>query len=62
MGTILVVDDMPICREPIEAALFHAGYTAIGASSGQEALAHMNAEPPDLEPNGVAFTFTLPVG
>src|ERR1700733_7708879 len=48
MKTILVVDDMAIFREPIEALLREEGYTPRGASDGPAALAMMEAEPPDL--------------
>lgn len=37
MPTILVVDDAPICREPIAASLRLAGFKTLCAGNGQEA-------------------------
>lgn len=48
MITILVVDDMPIFRDPIAAALRLAGYQTTAASNGLEALATARANRPDL--------------
>lgn len=48
MGTILVVDDSAICREPIVAALKHQGYEAAGAASGEQALERLKEVRPDL--------------
>ena len=48
MITILVVDDMPIFRDPIAAALRLAGYQTTAASNGLEALAAARANRPDL--------------
>jgi len=48
MKTILVVDDMPIFREPIDAVLGAAGFTVVTAANGKEAVATLAATPPDL--------------
>ena len=48
MITILVVDDMPIFRDPIAATLRLAGYQTSAASNGLEALASARANRPDL--------------
>jgi HD-like signal output (HDOD) protein/CheY-like chemotaxis protein len=48
MTTILVVDDMPIFRDPIAAALRLAGYQTTAASNGLEALATARANRTDL--------------
>lgn len=40
---ILVVDDMPIVRDPIAAALRGAGYETSCAASGKEALSTLNS-------------------
>jgi HD-like signal output (HDOD) protein/DNA-binding response OmpR family regulator len=48
MITILVVDDMPIFRDPIAAALRLAGYQTTTASNGREALSTARANRPDL--------------
>ncbi len=48
MSTILVVDDMPVFREPIAACLEAHGYTVHCAANGQEALALVKAGRPDL--------------
>ncbi|MEZ0266602.1 MAG: HDOD domain-containing protein, partial [Phycisphaerae bacterium] len=48
MTTILVVDDMPIFRDPIAAALRLAGHQTAAASNGLEALATARASRPDL--------------
>ena len=48
MSTILVVDDMPIFRDPIAAALRLAGYQTLTASNGRDALATARANRPDL--------------
>lgn len=45
---VLIVDDMPVFRDPIEAVLRSAGYTAITASNGQEALDLMSLRRPNL--------------
>ncbi|TMG31807.1 MAG: response regulator [Chloroflexi bacterium] len=47
-GRILAVDDKPENVRLLEAVLVPAGYQVIGASSGEEALAKVLAEPPDL--------------
>ena len=44
--TVLVVDDMPIFREPIAASLRHGGYRAVCAADGHEALAALGAHRP----------------
>ncbi|MDB5319493.1 MAG: Metal-dependent phosphohydrolase, subdomain [Phycisphaerales bacterium] len=48
MITILVVDDVPIFRDPIAATLRLAGYQTTAASNGLEALATARANRPDL--------------
>ncbi|MBX3356963.1 MAG: response regulator [Phycisphaeraceae bacterium] len=48
MKRVLVVDDMPIYREPIEAVLRANGFTVITASNGHEALAAISNHRPDL--------------
>jgi len=45
--TVLVVDDMPIFRDPIAASLRLAGYHTVCASNGKEALAAARASKPD---------------
>ncbi|MBN2003277.1 MAG: response regulator [Anaerolineae bacterium] len=44
---ILIVDDEISARATLEAALFLENYTLIFANNGQEALAHLEADPPD---------------
>ena len=48
MTSILVVDDMPIFREPIAAALRGAGYQALTAANGKEALARLQSDKIDV--------------
>jgi HD-like signal output (HDOD) protein/CheY-like chemotaxis protein len=45
---VLIVDDMPVFREPIEVVLRSAGYATVTASNGQEALILMATRRPDL--------------
>jgi HD-like signal output (HDOD) protein/DNA-binding NarL/FixJ family response regulator len=45
---ILVVDDTPICREPLVAVLKLQGFEGVGASSGREALEVAREATPDL--------------
>jgi CheY-like chemotaxis protein/HD-like signal output (HDOD) protein len=45
---ILVVDDMPLFRDPIAACLKLAGFTTQCASDGAEALGIVRADPPEL--------------
>jgi CheY-like chemotaxis protein len=47
-ASILVVDDAPLIREPIAAALTHAGFTATCASDGAEALSIIRGRRVDL--------------
>jgi two-component system chemotaxis response regulator CheY len=47
-GTVLVVDDMRIIRDPIAATLKGAGYRALTAANGKEALEMLPAQPVDL--------------
>lgn len=47
-GRVLVVDDVPRNVRLLEAFLIPAGYEAIGATSGQEALARVAADLPDI--------------
>lgn len=48
MSTILIVDDMPIFREPIAATLRLFGYETISAASAPEALDLVQKRRPDL--------------
>ncbi len=48
MARILVVDDMPIFRDPIAASLRLAGYETLVASHGVEALEQVRQCKPDL--------------
>lgn len=47
-GTLLVVDDEPTVRELLPAALRYSGFTVATAATGQEALAEISRNPPDL--------------
>jgi HD-like signal output (HDOD) protein/CheY-like chemotaxis protein len=57
MTKILVVDDMPIFRDPIAASLRLAGFETVCASNGQEALAATKAHRPAL----VLLDVSMPV-
>jgi CheY-like chemotaxis protein/HD-like signal output (HDOD) protein len=46
--SILVVDDVPICREPIAASLRSEGYDVTCAADGREALVKIQNHIPDL--------------
>ncbi len=67
MSTILVVDDMALCREPIAEALRQQGYDTICAADGSEALSILREQHPDLvlldvnmpELNGLAVLRTM---
>jgi HD-like signal output (HDOD) protein/CheY-like chemotaxis protein len=48
MALVLVVEDMAVFREPIEAALRTAGYQTAAATNGVEGLASVTAQRPDL--------------
>lgn len=48
MRTILVVDDMAIFREPIEAVLRAEGFEVLTAANGAEAIAAISKQRPDL--------------
>ncbi len=48
MAAILIVDDMPIFREPIEAVLRAEGFETTSACNGQEALAAISVARPSL--------------
>lgn len=48
MSSILVVDDMPMCREPIAEALRGHGYHVTCAGGGREALEILRDQRPDL--------------
>ena len=54
---ILVVDDMPIFRDPIAASLRLAGFETLCASNGQEALAAVRAHRPAV----VLLDVSMPV-
>jgi HD-like signal output (HDOD) protein/DNA-binding response OmpR family regulator len=45
---ILVVDDTPICREPLVALLNLQGFEGVSASNGREALARVRDGAPDV--------------
>jgi adenylate cyclase len=47
-GRVLVVDDTPVNLKLLVDLLGAKGYTVLGASSGPEALAKIDADPPDL--------------
>ncbi len=47
-ATILVVDDEPQLRRAMKATLTDLGYSVIEAKTGEEALASIRQEPPDL--------------
>lgn len=57
MANILVVDDMPIVRDPIAAILKLAGHSALIASNGQEALGTIERTQVDL----VLLDLAMPV-
>ena len=57
MTKILVVDDMPIFRDPIAASLRLAGFQTLCASNGQEALAAVRAHRPAV----VLLDVSMPV-
>jgi CheY-like chemotaxis protein len=57
MTKILVVDDMPIFRDPIAASLRLAGFETVCASNGQEALAAVKAH----RPAAVLLDVSMPV-
>jgi HD-like signal output (HDOD) protein/CheY-like chemotaxis protein len=48
MPAVLVVDDMPIFREPIEAILRAEGFEVVTATNGQEAITVLSATKPAL--------------
>jgi len=48
MRTILVVDDMAVFREPIEACLRSRGFNTLAAANGADALAACRRAWPDL--------------
>jgi CheY-like chemotaxis protein len=48
VSSILVVDDMAIFRDPLAASLRLAGYEAVCAGNGEEALAAVRVKRPDL--------------
>ncbi len=47
-STVLVVDDMPIIRDPIAATLVAAGYEAHCAGNGKQALEQLRGQQVDL--------------
>jgi CheY-like chemotaxis protein len=48
MSTVLVVDDMPIFRDPLAASLRLAGYDTLCAADGAAALALARVRRPDV--------------
>jgi CheY-like chemotaxis protein/HD-like signal output (HDOD) protein len=48
MSTILVVEDMPICREPLAALLRARGYDVVCAEDGLQALQYLCKQRPNL--------------
>ena len=48
MGHILVVDDEPAIVAVVRGRLEQEGFTVQAVASGEEALAHVEADPPDL--------------
>jgi DNA-binding response OmpR family regulator len=48
MGHILVVDDEPTIVAVVRGRLEQEGFTVQAVASGEEALAHVEADPPDL--------------
>ena len=67
MPTILIVDDVAVCREFVAAALERAGYKTVCAADGAKALAQLEVSPIDLvvldaqmpRLNGAAFMRAL---
>jgi CheY-like chemotaxis protein len=57
MKTVLVVDDEVAIAEVLEAILTDAGYRAILASNGKQALERINEDMPDL----ILTDFMMPV-
>jgi CheY-like chemotaxis protein len=63
MCSVLIVDDTPIVREPLEKLLRYEGYETTAASNGVEALEAMKRSTPDVilldvampKMNGVEF-------
>jgi CheY-like chemotaxis protein len=47
-GKILVVDDDPDMREALQMILESGGYTVVMAEDGEQCLAKLKEEPPDL--------------
>ena len=47
-ATVLIVDDEPLNLEVLESFLYGVGYRIVRASSGEDALASVKAEQPDL--------------
>ncbi len=48
VNRVLVVDDDPDINRLLRTRLSARGYTVVGAANGEEALSHMQMEPPDL--------------
>jgi CheY-like chemotaxis protein len=67
MHTILVVDDVALCRQFVAAALEHAGYKTVSAADGVEGLQQLEQNKIDLvvldsqmpRMNGAAFLHAL---
>lgn len=67
MSTIMIVEDAPIIRQPIEATLNRAGYETITAENGAEAIKLLAETSPDLVlldlampvMDGIAFLHTI---
>jgi CheY-like chemotaxis protein len=67
MCSVLIVDDTPIVREPLEKLLRYEGYDTVAASNGVEALEAVKRSTPDVilldvampKMNGVEFLLQL---
>ena len=63
MCSVLIVEDTPVVREPLERLLRYEGYETVAASNGVEALEAMRRRTPDVilldvampKMNGVRF-------
>lgn len=57
LGTVLVVEDTAIAREPLVKLLNYEGYRAVGVTNGQEALDAL----PTVNPDVVLLDILMPV-